>query len=87
MTRGFESRQLFTALWPDQLPENGAAVPAPRNAAMLMAEAHLRAGKLLLALGRRGEAIASFRSAAQLRPMRMAGMPRISNGRGDSNKS
>ena len=87
MKAGFESRQMFTALWPDQKPAKGAIVIQPDNAATLVAEAHLRAGKLLAATGRKQEAIAHYRSAAALGPLRMAGMPRIGNARGDSNFS
>lgn len=86
-TRGWESRQMFTALWPDQAPERGAVVPAPWNAATLMADVHLRSGKCLSGLGRQDEAVGQFRSAAMLGPLRMAGIPRIGNGRGDSNFS
>ncbi|MBL9211700.1 MAG: tetratricopeptide repeat protein [Opitutaceae bacterium] len=87
MKPGFESRQMFTALWPDQKPARGAVVIQPDNAATLVAEAHLRAGKLLAASGRKDEAIAQYRSAARLGPLRLAGMPRIGNARGDSNFS
>ena len=87
MKPGFESRQMFTALWPDQKPAKGAIVIQPDNAATLVAEAHLRSGKLLAATGRKQEAIAHYRSAAALGPLRMAGMPRIGNARGDSNFS
>lgn len=85
MPRGFESRQMFTALWPDQKPEKGAVVMKPENAATLVADLHLRLGKLLSAAGRRDEATAHFRSAALFGPMRMAGMPQIGNARGDTN--
>jgi tetratricopeptide (TPR) repeat protein len=53
LTRGWESRQMFTAMLPDQPPDRGAAVPAPRNAATLIAQAHLQTGKLLAKRGSR----------------------------------
>lgn len=85
MNPGFESRQMFTAMWPDQQPEKGSLVMAPKNAATLVADAHLRTGKLLAAMGTQDEAIEHFRAAALYGPLRMAGMPQIGNGRGDSN--
>ncbi|MCW5798407.1 MAG: tetratricopeptide repeat protein [Nitrospira sp.] len=85
MKPGFESRQMFTAMWPDQQPEKGALVMAPKNASTLVADAHVRAGKLLAAMGNHDESIEHFRAAARYGPLRMAGMPQIGNGRGDSN--
>ncbi|MCE7978218.1 MAG: hypothetical protein DYH03_13995 [Nitrospira sp. NTP1] len=85
MNRGFESRQMFTAMWPDQKPEKGAVVMAPKNASSLVAEAHLRTGKLLAAMGKHDESIEHLRAAAMYGPLRMAGMPQIGNGKGDSN--
>ena len=87
MTRGWESRQMFTAMLPDQAPDRGAVVPAPPNAATMIADAHLRAGKVLAAMGRRDDAIRHFTSAASLGPRRMAGIPQIGNSRGDTNFS
>lgn len=87
MSRGFESRQMFTAMWPDQKPEKGALVMAPKNAVTLMADAHLRTGKLLAAMGKHDESVEHLRAAAMLGPMRMAGMPLIGNARGDTNFS
>jgi tetratricopeptide (TPR) repeat protein len=87
MSRGFESREMFTAMWPDQKPEKGAVVMAPRNAATLVAEAHLRTGKLLSAMGKHDESIEHFRTAAMYGPLRMAGMPQIGNAKGDTNFS
>lgn len=83
----YESRQMFSALWPDQKPEKGAVVIKPDNAATLVALAHLRAGKLYSAAGDNQEAIRHFRSAAQLGPLRMAGTPQIGNASGDTNFS
>ncbi|HEX2055323.1 MAG TPA: hypothetical protein VHF07_02445, partial [Nitrospiraceae bacterium] len=81
------SRQMFTAMWPDQVPEAGAVVMAPKNAATLVADAHLRTGKLLSALGRQDESIEHFRAAAEYGPLKMAGMPQIGNATGDTNFS
>lgn len=85
MQRGFESRQMFTAMWPDQQPEKGSLVMAPKNASSLVADAHLRTGKLLAAMGKHDESIEHLKTAASYGPLRMAGMPQIGNGRGDSN--
>ncbi len=87
MSRGFESRQMFTAMWPDQQPEKGAVVIAPKNAATLIADAHLRTGKLLAATGRHDESIKHFRIAALYGPFKMAGIPQIGNAKGDTNFS
>lgn len=87
MNRGFESRQMFTAMWPDQKPEKGALVMAPKNAATLVADAHLRTGQLLSAMGKHDESIEHFRAAAMYGPLKMAGMPQIGNARGDTNFS
>ncbi len=85
MKRGFESRQMFTAMWPDQQPEKGALVMAPKNASTLVADAHLRTGKLLAAMGKHDDSIEHLKTAAMYGPLRMAGMPQIGNGRNDSN--
>ncbi|MEP7151376.1 MAG: tetratricopeptide repeat protein [Nitrospira sp.] len=85
MNRGFESRQMFTAMWPDQKPEKGAVVMAPKNASTLVAEAHLRTGKLLSTMGKHDESIEHLRGAATYGPLRMAGMPQIGNANGDTN--
>lgn len=87
MSRGFESRQMFTAMWPDQKPDKGAVVMAPKNAATLVTDAHLRTGKLLSAMGKHDESIEHFRVAAMYGPLRMAGMPQIGNAKGDTNFS
>jgi len=87
MSKGFESREMFTAMWPDQQPEKGAVVMAPKNAATLVADAHLHTGKLLSAMGKHDESIVHFRTAAMYGPLRMAGMPQIGNARGDTNFS
>jgi Tfp pilus assembly protein PilF len=87
MARGWEARQMFTAMLPDQAPARGAVVPAPVNAATLVAEAHLGAGKLLSAMGKQDEALRHFTAAASLGPRRMAGVPMIGNSRGDTNFS
>ena len=85
MSRGFESRQMFTAMWPNQQPEKGALVIAPKNASTFVADAHLRTGKLLSAMGKHDESIEHLRAAAMYGPLKMAGMPQIGNGRGDTN--
>jgi tetratricopeptide (TPR) repeat protein len=87
MSKGFESREMFTAMWPDQQPEKGAVVMAPKNAATLVADAHLQTGKLLSAMGKHDESIEHFRTAAMYGPLRMAGMPQIGNAKGDTNFS
>jgi Flp pilus assembly protein TadD len=87
MQRGFESRQMFTAMWPDQKPDKGAVVMAPKNAATLVAGAHLQTGKLLSAMGKHDESIEHFKVAAMYGPLKMAGMPQIGNARGDTNFS
>ena len=85
MQRGFESRQMFTAMWPDQKPDKGAVVMAPKNAATLVAGAHLQTGKLLSAMGKHDESIEHFKVAAMYGPLKMAGMPQIGNANGDTN--
>ncbi|HEU4683524.1 MAG TPA: hypothetical protein VFS39_03370 [Nitrospira sp.] len=85
MAWGFESREMFSAMWPDQQPEKGAVVIAPKNAATLVADAHLQTGKLLSAMGQHDEAIEHCHTAAMYGPLRMAGMPRIGNAQGDTN--
>lgn len=85
MSPGWESWQMFTAMLPDQKPEKGAEMIAPVNAATLIAEAGLRAGKLLASMGRQDEAIQYFSAAARLGPQRMAGIPMVGNAQGDTN--
>jgi len=87
MSRGFESREMFTAMWPDQQPDKGAVVMAPKNAATLVADAHLRTGKILSAMGKHDESIEHLRVAAMYGPLKMAGMPQIGNAKGDTNFS
>lgn len=87
MLLGWESWQMFTAMLPDQQPEKGAVTIAPVNAATLIAEAHLNAGKLLASMGRQDEAIQQFSDAARLGPQRMAGIPMVGNAQGDTNFS
>lgn len=81
----WESREMFSALWPDQKPDRGAYAPAPVNAATLVADAHLRLGKLLAKAGKHDEAIRHFTAAAHFGPKRMAGIPMIGNEKGDTN--
>lgn len=87
MQRGFESRQMFTAMWPDQKPDKGTVVMAPKNAATLVADAHLHTGKMLSSMGKPDEAIQHFKVAAQYGPLKMAGIPQIGNAKGDTNFS
>jgi Resolvase, N terminal domain len=76
---------MFSAMLPDQKPERGAVVPAPVNAATLVADAHLRLGKALAKAGKKDEARQHYAAAANLGPMRMAGIPQIGNSKGDTN--
>lgn len=85
MLLGWESWQMFTAMLPDQQPEKGAGTIAPVNAATLIAEAHLNAGKLFASMGKQDEAIQQFSDAARLGPQRMAGIPMVGNAQGDTN--
>lgn len=85
MLPGWESWQMFTAMLPDQKPEKGAEMIAPVNAATLIAEAHLRAGKLFASLGKQDKAIEQFSAAARLGPQRMANIPMVGNAQGDTN--
>jgi hypothetical protein len=85
MSRGFESRQMFTAMWPDQQPDKGAMVIAPKNASTFVADAHLRTGKLLAAMGKHDDSIEHLRAAAMYGPLSMAGIPQIGNGKGETN--
>src|SRR5438445_96979 len=87
MAPDWESQQMFSAMLPDQKPERGAVVPAPVNAATLVADAHLRLGKALAKAGKKDEALQHYAAAANLGPMRMAGIPQIGNSKGDTNFS
>ena len=60
---------------------------APKNAATLVADAHLRTGKILSAMGKHDESIEHLRAAAMYGPLKMAGMPQIGNAQGDTNFS
>jgi Tfp pilus assembly protein PilF len=83
ITRAGRGTQMFGAM----LPEPGAPavpVPAPPNAAQLMAEAHNGAGRALKALGRPQDAMQQFQAAIDL--TRKPGMPGVGSGRpGDTN--
>lgn len=85
MSPGFESREMFSAEWPDQQPQGGALVVAPENAATLAAEAHLQTGKILSALGKHDASIEHLRTAAMFGPLRMADTPQIGDGNGRTN--
>lgn len=81
------SREMFPAMLPDDRPEGGAVVPAPRNAATLFAQSSLAAGKAFQALGRQNEAQQQFLAAASFVPAPGSRVPRIGNARGDTNFS
>lgn len=85
MSSGFESREMFNALWPDQQPEGGALVVGPTNAATLVAEAHLQTGKILSAMGKHDESIEHLRTAAMFGPLKMADRPKLGDGYGHTN--
>ncbi|HVW04931.1 MAG TPA: tetratricopeptide repeat protein [Vicinamibacterales bacterium] len=85
VSRSDYSRQMFTAMFPDDQPTNGAVVPAPVNAATMLAQSSLAAGKALRALGRKDEAQQQFLAAASFVPAPGAMIPRIGNARGDTN--
>jgi len=85
MRPGFESEEMFSALWPDQQPEGGSLVVGPKNAATLIADAHLQTGKILSAMGKHDESVEHFRTAAMFGPLKMAGTPQIGDGYGHTN--
>lgn len=82
---GSYKRQMFSAMLPDQQPEKGAVVPAPVNAATLLAKSRMLAGKALKSLGRKDEAAQHFLAAAAFGPKPGAMIPRIGNAKGDTN--
>ena len=79
------SREMFPAMLPDDRPQGGAVVPAPQNAATLLAQSSLAAGKAYQALGRQTEAQQQFLVAASFVPAPGSNVPRIGNARGDTN--
>lgn len=79
------SRQMFPAMLPDDRPVGGALVVAPQNVATLLAQSSLAAGKAYQALRREGEARQQFEAAASFVPAPGSMVPRIGNGRGDTN--
>ena len=79
------SRQMYPAMLPDDKPLGGAVVPGPQNASTLLAESALAAGKVLQALGRQDDAARQFQIAASFVPAPGTMVPRIGNGRGDTN--
>lgn len=85
MRPGFESEEMFSALWPDQQPEGGSLVVGPNNAATLIADAHLQTGKIHSAMGKHDESVKHLRTAAMFGPLRMAGTPQIGDGYGHTN--
>ncbi|HEY7039304.1 MAG TPA: tetratricopeptide repeat protein [Methylomirabilota bacterium] len=83
ITRGGRAAQMFGAMLPD--PSAPAVpVPAPPNAASLMAEAYNGAGRAYKALGRTQEAAQQYQAAIEL--TRKLGVPGVGSGRpGDTN--
>ena len=83
ITRGGRAAQMFGAM----LPDPGAPaipVPAPPNAAQLMAEAYNGAGRAFKALGRTQEAAQQYQAAIDL--TRKPGVPGVGSSRpGDTN--
>jgi predicted Zn-dependent protease len=85
VSRSDYSRQMFSAMLPDDEPQHGVVVPAPVNAATLLAQSSLAAGKALRALGRKDEAQQQLLAAASFVPAPGTMIPRIGNARGDTN--
>ncbi|HKW94307.1 MAG TPA: tetratricopeptide repeat protein, partial [Methylomirabilota bacterium] len=83
ITRGGRAAQMFRAMAPD--PDAPAIpVPAPPNAAQLMAEAFNGAGRALKALGRTQEAMQEYQAAIELTAK--PGVPGVGSSRpGDTN--
>jgi Tfp pilus assembly protein PilF len=83
ITRGGRAAQMFGAMLPD--PSAPAIpVPAPPNAAQLMAEAYNGAGRAYKALGRTQEAARQYQAAIDL--TRKPGVPGVGSSRpGDTN--
>jgi tetratricopeptide (TPR) repeat protein len=83
ITRGGRAAQMFGAMVPDAAAP-AVPVPAPPNAAALMAEAHNGAGRALKALGRPQEAAQQYQAAIDLTAK--PGVPGVGSGRpGDTN--
>ncbi|HEX6078278.1 MAG TPA: hypothetical protein VF197_01540 [Methylomirabilota bacterium] len=83
ITRGGRAAQMFGAMLPD--PDAPAVpVPAPPNAAQLMAEAYNGAGRAYKALGKPQEAAQQYQAAIDL--TRKPGVPGVGSSRpGDTN--
>jgi hypothetical protein len=83
ITRGGRAAQMFGAMAPDPAAP-ALPVPAPPNAAALMAEAHNGAGRALKTLGRAQEAAQQYQAAIELTAK--PGVPGVGSGRpGDTN--
>ena len=83
ITRGGRAAQMFGAMAPDPAVP-AVPVPAPPNAAALMAEAHNGAGRALKALGRAQEAAQQYQAAIELTAK--PGVPGVGSSRpGDTN--
>jgi hypothetical protein len=87
ISRADYSRQMFTAMLPDDQPVGGAAVPAPVNIATMLSQSSLAAAKALRAAGRNQEADQQLLVAASYSPAPGTLVPRIGNARGDTNFS
>lgn len=81
------SRQMFTAMLPDDPPTGGAVVAAPKNIATWLSESALAAAKALRAAGRGQDADRQLQVAASYSPAPGTMIPRIGNARGDTNFS
>jgi Tfp pilus assembly protein PilF len=83
ITRGGRAAQMFGAMLPDPAAP-AIPVPAPPNAAQLMAEAYNGAGRAYKALGRTQEAAQQYQAAIDL--TRKPGVPGVGSSRpGDTN--
>jgi|HubBroStandDraft_6_1064221.scaffolds.fasta_scaffold26177_2 tetratricopeptide (TPR) repeat protein len=83
ITRGGRASQMFGAMLPDPAAP-AVPVPAPPNAAQLMAEAYNGAGRALKALGRTQEAMQEYQAAIDLTAK--PGVPGVGSSRpGDTN--
>lgn len=81
------SRQMFSAILPDERPQGGAVVPAPVNIATLLSQSSLAAARTLTALGRKDDARKQLLVAASFAPAAGRMMPRVGNARGETNFS
>jgi hypothetical protein len=75
---------MFSAMLPNPNAEPGS-VPAPTNASTLVAQSRMAAGRVLKAQGRQEDALQMFAAAAVLGPQPGAVIPKVGNGRGETN--